>query len=82
MDSRARLQEGLAKQGHRLFTPMGNRSSIVTIYASKPPADIRAAFAAAKVEVTSRSGIIRITPALFNNTDDIDRCLEATRKLA
>lgn len=76
-----RLQEGLAGQGHRLFTPMGNRSSIVTIYATKPAADIRAAFDAVNVEVTSRSGIIRIAPALFNNTDDIDRCLEATKKL-
>ena len=77
-----RLQDGLARQGHRLFTPMGNRSSIVTIHTSKAPADIRAAFAAANVEVTSRSGTIRIAPALFNNSDDIDRCLEATRKLA
>jgi selenocysteine lyase/cysteine desulfurase len=76
-----RLQDGLAKQGHRLFTPMGNRSSIVTIYATKPAADTRAAFDAVNVEVTSRNGIIRIAPALFNNNDDIDRCLEATKKL-
>src|SRR6476620_3998908 len=50
-----RLQEGLSKQGHRLFTPMGNRSSIVAFYTTKAPADIRAAFDAAKVEVTSRN---------------------------
>ena len=30
-----RLQNGLANQGHRLFTPMGNRSSIVTFYSTK-----------------------------------------------
>jgi selenocysteine lyase/cysteine desulfurase len=76
-----RLQDGLAKQGHRLFTPMGNRSSIVTIYSTKPAADVRAAFEAVNVEVTSRGGTIRISPALFNNNDDIDRCLEVTKKL-
>jgi selenocysteine lyase/cysteine desulfurase len=76
-----RLQDGLAKQGHRLFTPMGNRSSIVAMYTTKNPADIRAAFDGANVEVTSRNGTIRIAPALFNNADDIDRCLEVTKKL-
>jgi selenocysteine lyase/cysteine desulfurase len=76
-----RLQDGLAKQGHRLFTPMGNRSSIVAIYTTKNPADIRATFDGANVEVTSRNGTIRIAPALFNNADDIDRCLEVTKKL-
>jgi cysteine desulfurase/selenocysteine lyase len=77
-----RLQDGLAKQGHRLFTPMGNRSSIVSVYTTKAPADIRTVFEAAKVEVTSRDGTIRIAPALFNNSDDIDHCLEVMKKLA
>ena len=76
-----RLQEGLLKQGHRLFTPVGNRSSIVTVYSTKSATDIHAAFDAAKVEVTIRSGSIRIAPALFNIVDDIDRCLEVTKKL-
>ena len=76
-----RLQNGLAEQGHKLFTPIGNRSSIVTAYMTKPAADIRAAFDAARVEVTIRNGTIRIAPALFNNIDEIDRCLEVTKKL-
>ena len=76
-----RLQEGLAKQGHRLFTPMGNRSSIVTFYTTKPEADVRAAFQNARVEVTVRSGTVRVAPALFNNGDDIDRWLDVTRRL-
>jgi selenocysteine lyase/cysteine desulfurase len=76
-----RLQDGLARQGHRLFTPLGNRSSIVTFYTSKPPAVVRAAFQGAKVEVTVRDGTVRISPALFNITDDIDRCLDVTKKL-
>jgi selenocysteine lyase/cysteine desulfurase len=76
-----RLQEGLARQGHRLFTPMGNRSSIVTFYATKPEAEVRTAFQTANVEVTVRTGSVRISPALFNNADEIDRCLEVTKRL-
>ena len=77
-----RLHDGLARQGHRLFTPPGNRSSIVTFYTTKPAADVRAVFQAANVEVTTRDGTVRISPALFNNADDIDRCLGVTKKLA
>jgi cysteine desulfurase/selenocysteine lyase len=80
-DLTRRLQEGLEKQGHRLFTPMGNRSAIVTFYTAKPPSDIRAAFQSANIEVTVRDGSVRISPALFNNADDIDRCLATTKKL-
>jgi selenocysteine lyase/cysteine desulfurase len=76
-----RLQEGLEKQGHRLFTPPGNRSSIVTFYTTKPASDVRAAFQSANIEVTVREGTVRISPALFNNAEDIDRCLATTKKL-
>ncbi len=75
------LQQGLDRQGHRLFTPMGNRSAIVTFYCSKPPAEVRTAFASAKVEVTVRNGTVRIAPALFNVAEDVERCLAVTRKL-
>lgn len=76
-----RLYEGLSGQGHRLFTPPANRSSIVTVHATRPPADVRKAFQAAKVDVTVRDGQIRIAPALFNTDDEIDRCLEVTKGL-
>jgi selenocysteine lyase/cysteine desulfurase len=76
-----RLQDGLTAQGHRLFTPVGNRSSIVVFYSAKPEAELKAAFDAAKAEVTVRSGTVRIAPALFNTSDEIDRCLEVTRRL-
>ena len=77
-----RLQVGLQNQGHRLFTPPGNRSAIVTFYSTKSPADLEAAFRSANVEVTVRSGQVRIAPALFNNADDVDRCLATTKGLA
>jgi selenocysteine lyase/cysteine desulfurase len=76
------LHAGLDKQGHRLFTPPGNQSSIVTMYMTKPQADVQAAFRAANVDVTVRDGQIRIAPALFNTADDISRCLDVTRSLA
>ncbi|MFI5280207.1 MAG: aminotransferase class V-fold PLP-dependent enzyme [Gemmatimonadales bacterium] len=77
-----RLQQGLARQGHRLFTPPGNRSSIVTMYTGRPMADVRAAFHTANVDVTVRNGQVRIAAALFNTADEADRCLEVTRRLA
>jgi len=74
-----RLYDGLSAQGHHLFSPPGNLSSIVTIYTEKPEPQVRAAFHAAKIDVTVRNGQVRIAPALFNTTDDIDKCLEITR---
>jgi selenocysteine lyase/cysteine desulfurase len=73
--------DGLVKQGHSLFTPPGNRSSIVTFYCARPAADVRAAFQKANIEVTVRNGQVRVAPALFNNADEIERCLEITRYL-
>jgi len=76
-----RLQQGLNTQEHRLFTPLNNQSSIVAFYSDKDPAQVRAAFDGANIEVTLRSGKVRISPALFNNSEEIDRCLEVTRRL-
>ena len=76
-----RLQEGLDRQGHRLFTPPGNRSAIVTFFTTKPTDQVQAAFREANVAVTVRNGMVRVAPALFNNDADIDRCLEVTHRL-
>jgi len=76
------LYEGLVKQGYKMFTPPGNRSSIVTFNLSKPVDDFRAAFRAAKIDVTVRNGQVRVSPALFNNVDEIERFLDVTRRLA
>jgi len=76
-----RLYDGLTRQGHRLFTPPGNRSSIVTMYTTRPAAEVQAAFRAANVDVTVRDGQVRIAAALFNTADEVDRCLEVTRRL-
>ncbi len=76
------LYKGLVEQGHRLSTPPGNRSPIVTFQCSKPVDSARKLFQAARVEVTLRGGRIRIAPALFNNDAEIEKCLAVTRQLA
>jgi len=78
------LRSGLASQGYRLFTPDGNRSSIVTYYTSKAPATLTAAFERGSIDVTVRGalGQVRVSPALFNTGDDIERFLDVTRTLA
>ena len=77
------LRAGLAALGYRMFTPEGNRSSIVTYYVSKDPAILNAAFARASIDVTVRGplGQVRVSPALFNTRDDIARFLEVARQL-
>ncbi len=75
------LYQELAKQGYKMFTPPGNQSSIVTFYFTKSVDDLRAAFRAANIEVTIRNGQVRVSPALFNNAEEIERCLEITKRV-
>ena len=77
------LHHGLSAQGWRLFTPEGNRSSIVTFYFDRDPAALKAAFDAAKVDVSVRDNLkqVRVSPALFNTGGEIARFLEVTNGL-
>jgi selenocysteine lyase/cysteine desulfurase len=77
-----RLEAGLLAQGHKLFTPAGNRSSILCFYTTRPTSDVRAAFDQAKTDVTVREGHVRVSLALFNNATDVDQVLAITKKLA
>jgi len=76
-----KLQQELSRMGHRLFTPMGNRCPIVAFYANKPVSMARALFSENKINVTARNGTVRVSPALFNNDEDIERLLDTARKL-
>jgi selenocysteine lyase/cysteine desulfurase len=76
------LHAGLVRQGYRMFTPHGNRSSIVTFYITKPADAWRAALDAAKIDVTIRNAQVRVSPALFNNADEIDQLLSITKELS
>lgn len=78
------LRAGLVSQGYRLFTPQGNGSSIVTFFFSRDPAEMRAAFDAAKIDTTVRDALkqVRVSPALFNTNEEVARILEVTRRLS
>lgn len=71
------LHEGLMARGLEVVTPAGNRSSIVSFVNPKAPAPVQAAFAAARVQVSFREDgrQIRVSAALFNNRQDVERCL-------
>jgi selenocysteine lyase/cysteine desulfurase len=77
-----RLEAGLLSQGYRLFTPAGNRSSVLCFYTVRPTIEVRAALDQAQVDVTVREGHVRASMALFNNADDVDRLLAVTRGLS
>jgi selenocysteine lyase/cysteine desulfurase len=74
-------REGTARQGHKLFTPDGNRSSVLCFYTKKPAADVRKAFEDAKVDVSVRDDHVRVSIALFNNSDDVDAALDVAMRL-
>ena len=80
---RNRLRAGLAAQGHRLFTPDGNASSIVTFLFTRDPAEVRGAFDAARIDVSVRDALkqVRVSPALFNTTAEVAQLLDVTKGL-
>jgi selenocysteine lyase/cysteine desulfurase len=77
-----RLNRGLRDMGARVQTPLGNRSSIVS-FAVDPARDAAASFAKAGCDVSVREGgrQVRVSPALFNTVDEIDRFLSLARDL-
>jgi selenocysteine lyase/cysteine desulfurase len=77
-----RLNTGLRGLGARVLTPAGNRSSIVS-FATDAARQPGALLAKAGVEVSVRDGgrQVRVSPALFNTADDIDRFLAVAKGL-
>ena len=65
-----------------MLTPPGNRSSIVS-WTVDPAREAAKLFAAANVDVTVRDGgrMVRVSPALYNTADDIDRFLDVAKPL-
>jgi selenocysteine lyase/cysteine desulfurase len=78
------LRAGLVERGLRVLTPAGNRSSIVSFALTKDVAIAQKVFDAAGVQVTirDRGRMVRVSPALFNNADDIRRFLDLVPQLA
>ena len=80
----SKLRQGLVALGFRPFTPAGNRSSIVTIHLDRNQARAREVLDAAGVQVSFRAGgsLVRISPALFNTSDEIDQFLDLAKRFA
>lgn len=76
------LHAGLVQQGYKMFTPPRNQSSIVTFYVARPVDEWRAALNTARIDVTVRNAQVRVSPALFNNADEIDLLLSITKHLS
>jgi len=77
------LHRGLRTLGFELTTPEGNRSSIVTFRVRKPQDVIERHLAASNTQVSVRENgtQLRVSPALFNTSHDIDRFLTVAEEL-
>lgn len=80
----AYLRAGLVDQGFRVRTPENNASSIVAFHHDADPDTARALFERENVKISFRENgtQIRAGAALFNNRNDIDHLLDATKQLA
>jgi len=79
-----KLRKGLVDLGFKLFTPEGNGSSIVTFFNPKPYEETAKIFQDARIQVSFRGenrSQIRVSPALYNNAEDIDLFLASAAKL-
>jgi selenocysteine lyase/cysteine desulfurase len=79
----AELATGLRTRGIEVLTPAGNRSSIVAFRNPADPTTTRSILDASRTQVSVRQGgaQIRVSPALFNTTDDIRRFLDVAGDL-
>jgi selenocysteine lyase/cysteine desulfurase len=72
-----RLKKELPAMGYKLITPADARSSIVTVQAKNLKA-VMQKLQKGRVQVTSAGeNRVRISPALYNNTEDINRLVAA-----
>jgi selenocysteine lyase/cysteine desulfurase len=78
------LREGLQNLGFRLFTPPGNRSSIVSFHLDANQVRARDVLEKRGVQVSFREkgSQIRVSPALFNTREDTRQFLEIAKTFA
>jgi len=78
------LRDGLAALGFRLFTPLDNGSSIVSVHLDRNQARAREILDGEHVQVSFRENgaLIRVSPALFNTRDEIGQFLDYAKRFA
>lgn len=69
------LRDGLVKQGYKLLTPPGNRSSIITFGIRQDSKALADRLANARIDVTVRETEVRVSPALFSTAEGVDHFL-------
>ena len=75
-----RLHEGLAAQGHAIWTPSGNQSAIVTFEHGQDVDTVQRSLEEARIKLSFKDGgaQLRASMALFNTTEEIDLLLDVT----
>lgn len=73
----ARLHAGLARKGYDVVTPADSRTPLITCAYQGAHDRLAAPLAKAGVQITLSRNRFRICPSVFNDMDDIDRCLAA-----
>lgn len=80
-----RFRSGLAARKMQIDTPDNNRSSIVSFYIRKPPAEAEKILAAERVKASLQAAgpltRVRVALAFFNSEADVDRMLELAHLL-
>ena len=76
-----RLHEGLAAQGHTIWTPSGNQSAIVTFEHGLDVDTVQRSLDEARIKLSFKDGgaKLRASVALFNTAEEIDLLLDVTR---
>ena len=76
-----RLHEGLAAQGHAIWTPSGNQSAIVTFEHGRDVDTVQRSLDEARIKLSFKDGgaKLRASVALFNTAEEIDLLLDVTR---
>jgi selenocysteine lyase/cysteine desulfurase len=75
----ARLEGEMPRLGFELLTPRGFQGPFLTFYKRDIATQSREILASAKIDTTLSDRSIRISPSVYNTTDDIDRLLSHLR---
>jgi selenocysteine lyase/cysteine desulfurase len=83
------LREGLVDQGFEIFTPEGNGSPIVSFFVKKTKKEVQTLLEAERIKVSvqepndSEGPVVRVrvSPAFFNNGNEVRRFLEVSAKM-
>ncbi|OHB76721.1 MAG: hypothetical protein A2Z34_00835 [Planctomycetes bacterium RBG_16_59_8] len=74
-----RLQRALDSAGFRLFTPMGNRTPIVTFFADNGY-EVAKKMLRRGISVMGRPGNVRVSPNFFNTEEEIDSFVDLLKR--